>query len=124
MEQPVTIDLFELSFLAEACIPPVPIARSMFWTRLIDEIYNLLTEQERNQMFEWITNHDRFDMNNPDCREFYLRYNPDKQYIVEAKVRQTVGKFETYLGDNGMYKSKINLWVDPDSILSVKKKYS
>jgi len=30
------IDFFELAFLAEACIPPRPIARMMFWQHLTD----------------------------------------------------------------------------------------
>jgi hypothetical protein len=31
-----TIDFFELAVLAEACMPPNPIARTMFWQHLTD----------------------------------------------------------------------------------------
>ena len=44
MENKFNIDFFELCFLAEACIPPRPIARAMFWDTLINEHYYNLTE--------------------------------------------------------------------------------
>lgn len=56
----ITIDLFELAFLSEACIPPRPIARASFWDRLINEIYNQLSANERERLFDWITKNDLF----------------------------------------------------------------
>ena len=40
------IDFFELAFLAEACIPPVPIARAMFFADLSDKYYHQMTQEE------------------------------------------------------------------------------
>lgn len=68
------IDFFELAFLAESCIPPVPIARQTFWDRLIDEIYDQLNQTQRDRLFEWITANERFDLQNNDCRRFWYKY--------------------------------------------------
>lgn len=76
------IDFFELCFLAEACIPPVPIARACFWFKICDEYYHELTDNERNRMFEWITKNQKFNTDNEDCRLFYARYNPKNQFKV------------------------------------------
>lgn len=70
------IDFFELAFLSEACIPPVPIARQAFWDRLIDEIYDQLNQNERDMLFRWITKNKRFDKNNKDCERFYYKFTP------------------------------------------------
>jgi hypothetical protein len=84
MERIFKIDFFELAFLAEACIPPVPIARSMFWNRLIDEYHEQMSEDERARLFEWIQRNPRFNMNNPDCYVFAKRFDPDNQYAIHA----------------------------------------
>lgn len=70
------IDFFELAFLAEACIPPVPIARQTFWDRLIDEIYDQLNQNQRDRLFEWITKNERFDLKNKDCERFCYKFSP------------------------------------------------
>lgn len=76
------IGFFELAFLAEACIPPVPIARYCFWMELIDKYYFQMDDGHRKQFFEWINRNDKFDLDNSECRLFYDRYNPDNQYGV------------------------------------------
>ena len=50
------IDFFEFSFLVEACIPPSPIARAMFWRDVVDKYYHVLTPAERSKLFNWIGN--------------------------------------------------------------------
>lgn len=80
-----TIDFFELAFLVEACIPPVAIARYSFWTKVIDSIYYQLTNKQREQLYVWITDHPRFNIDNEDCNLFHLRYNPHNQYEVSVK---------------------------------------
>jgi hypothetical protein len=86
------IDFFEFAFLVEACIPPRPIARSMFWQEVIDKYYHVLTENERVRLFEWITTNSFFDLKNEDCRLFYARFNPANQYELEIEFE---GKRET-----------------------------
>ena len=57
------IDFFEFSFLVEACIPPRPIARAMFWDDVINKYYHVLTDNERQRLFEWINRCDNFTYN-------------------------------------------------------------
>ena len=55
-----SIDFFELSFLAEACIPQRPIARSMFWNNLTDVYWEQMSEQERASLFAWMNRNDYY----------------------------------------------------------------
>lgn len=75
------IDFFELAFLAEACIPPVPIARAMFFADLSDKHYSQMTQEERNRLFEWLV--PKLDLSNEDCQHFYARFNRHNQYKVK-----------------------------------------
>lgn len=81
------IDFFELAFLAEACIPPAPIARSMFWDNLIDHYWGQMTEDERIHLWEWLNINlvykERLDVGNEQVMMFEARYNPDNQYEVK-----------------------------------------
>ena len=45
-----TIDFFELAFFAEACIPPSPIARAMFWQNLTKRYWSQMTEDYDNSV--------------------------------------------------------------------------
>lgn len=81
------IDLFELSFLAEACIPPTPIARAMFWEKFTFEIHDKLSKDERSRVYEWLMKNHKLkgsiEKGNKEAIMFEARYNPDKQYVVE-----------------------------------------
>lgn len=79
------IDFFEFSFLVEACIPPSTIARAMFWQDVIDKHYNVLSENERDRLFNWIKRCLGFDLENEDCRLFHARFNPKNQYEVQTE---------------------------------------
>lgn len=80
------IDFFEFSFLVEACIPPVPIARSSFWDKVCNDYYHQLYPRERERLFEWIANNPKFkhsmEIGYEQCLAFYYRYNRDNQYRV------------------------------------------
>lgn len=80
------IDFFELCFLAEACIPPTPIARAHFWSKFTFEIWKELSIDERNRAYEWLMKHPRLQQaieeKNEDALLFEARYSPEKQYIV------------------------------------------
>lgn len=89
-ENKFEIDFFELCFLAEACIPPVPIARAMFFEKLSEEFYHKMTDNQRNKIFEWIK--PKLDLSNEDCKHFYDRFNPDNQYILEIDNFDSSGK--------------------------------
>ena len=75
------IDFFELAFLAEACIPPVPIARASFFADLSDKYYAIMTQEERNKLFEWLS--PKLDLTNEDCQHFFARFNMLNQYRVK-----------------------------------------
>lgn len=96
-ENRFNIDFFEFSFLVEACIPPRPIARSMFWDNVINKYYNVLTNEERVRLYEWINRNYSMqyslEKGNEDCELFNARFNPDNQYIVKTLYN---GKEEDY----------------------------
>ena len=96
------IDFFELSFLVEACIPPRPIARSMFFQSVSNNYYHEMSDDEREHLFRWIIKMDNFDIKNKDCQNFYNRFNPDNQYKVyvdydgEKEIKRTYLHNEKY----------------------------
>lgn len=83
------IDFFEFSFLVEACIPPRPIARAMFWDDVINKHYHTLTENERERLFEWVNRcsgmEHELEIKNEDCLLFNARFDKDNQYKVRCK---------------------------------------
>ena len=82
-----TIDFFELAFLAEACIPPAPIARTMFWQNLTNKYWSQMTEGERIHLFEWLQKNWQYEESlakEEDTQIFHARFNPDNQYLVKT----------------------------------------
>ena len=79
------IDFTEFAFLVEACIPPRPIARAMFWKDVCDKHYHSMTSSEREKLFDWIPRNPAFDLKNEDCAYFYARFNPENQFVVKCK---------------------------------------
>lgn len=80
-----TIDFFELCFLAEACIPPRPIARTVFWQNLTDIYWEKMTEGERRHLFEWMNKDMRYKESledEEDSKIFHARFDPENQYTV------------------------------------------
>lgn len=90
------IDFFEFSFLVEACIPPRPIARTMFFQRVSDEYYNIMTDVEKAKLFEWVQRSPNFDLDEEDCANFYARFNPDNQFEVVTSYMGKIEKKLTY----------------------------
>jgi len=102
------IDFFEFSFLVEACIPPVPIARSSFWDKVCNYYYHQLSADERNRLFEWITDNPKYKdgvkKKNEQCRIFWHRYNPACQYHVMSKIgRRPVEEHDCFYMDGNYY---------------------
>jgi hypothetical protein len=85
------IDFFELAFLAEACIPPRPIARAMFWQNLTKQYWYHMSEGERAHLFEWMNRNDWYKeslQKETDTKIFHARFDPDNQYIVKTKHKK------------------------------------
>jgi hypothetical protein len=102
----ITIDFFELAFLAESCIPPRPIARSSFWHRLINEIHNQLSVNERERLFEIIVKNTFFDKENEECQWFYARFNPKNQFWVSCFHEGKASTIQCFRKDDSYWTSK------------------
>jgi hypothetical protein len=85
------IDFFEFSFLVEACIPPRPIARAMFWDDVINKHYHALTENERKKLFDWVNRcygmEHGLENRNEDCLLFNARFDKENQYKVRCQFQ-------------------------------------
>jgi hypothetical protein len=93
------IDFFELSFLAEACIPPRPIARAMFWQNLTRQYWYHMSEGERAHLFEWMNRNDWYKeslQKEEDTKIFHARFDPDNQYTVETKDKRKKEKHRAF----------------------------
>lgn len=115
------IDFFELAFLAEACIPPRPIARTMFWQHLTDVYWEQMTEDQRDHLFDWMNmneNYKRSLETNEDTKMFHARFDPDSQYMVHTEKHET--PFRTYLLHGRYYISR-NTSIVEEAIIKVEK---
>ena len=99
------IDFFEYSFLLEACIPPVPIARSCVWDNSY-EIYHQLSPHERQSLVDWILHHGRFDLTNEECAQWFARFDQYHQYKVTTKFGAKTEVFTCYKYKKKYYTSK------------------
>jgi hypothetical protein len=117
------IDFFEFSFLVEACIPPRPIARAMFWDDVINKHYHVLTENERQRLFEWINRCDNFTYNlpkNEDCQLFNARFDKENQYTVETKYNSITENHRVFKWQGKYHISKTQS-VNEDYIVEITK---
>lgn len=119
------IDFFEFAFLVESCIPPKPIARSVFWDKVINYYYHVLTQKERDKLFEWINLNQYFknglEKKDMQCLMFYARYDPNNQYIVTIKYQNKKLDKEIFKF-NDRYHININTTIEPKYIINVRKK--
>lgn len=85
------IDFFEFCFLVEACIPPRPIARAMFWNKVIDQYHAQLTADQRKQLFDWISKCESFQKGiwerNEQCLLFHARFDPNNQFYNQKNTQ-------------------------------------
>jgi len=114
------ISYFELIFLAEATIPPVPIARGYFFEKLSDVYYHQLNEEQRVQLFEYITNNYKFSLENEDCRHFFARYNPKNQFKVHCFYNGKPDVIECYAFE-GNYHTIRNRNINPEYIKKIER---
>lgn len=125
-ENRFNIDFFEFAFLVEACIPPRPIARSMFWDKVIDVYYYRLTKDERARLYEWINKNWTFEKSLKEgeegCLLFNARYNPENQYLVETEYEGKQETYECFLYNDRYYTNK-NTSIQEQYIKNVSKKH-
>lgn len=114
------IDFFEFSFLVEACIPPRPIARSMFWDDVINIYYHQMTQDERERLLEWIQRHPSFKLEDDQCRMFKLRFDPDNQYLVKTRFNGEETEKQAFLVGDRYHTSK-SVSINTDYIIEIIK---
>jgi hypothetical protein len=118
-----TIDFFELAFLAEACIPPNPIARTMFWQHLTDVYWGQMSDEERDRLFEWLNRNDYYKQSlekEEDTQMFHARFDPNNQYMVYTTMdgKDDVNRAFKY---KDLYFVRSNSWITPEFITKVEK---
>lgn len=118
------IDFFEFSFLVEACCGRRPIARSMFFQRVIDKYYYVLTQNERDRLFEWLNRNSsfKFDLEKGEesCLLFNARFDKDNQFLVSTFFGGENKDVEAFLFQ-GRYYTKRNTSINEDYITKVVK---
>lgn len=118
-----SIDFYELAFLAEACIPPKPIARTHFWRNITDRYWHQMTEQQRNHLFSWMNRNDWYKeslQNEEYTKVFHARFNPDNQYMVKTNFQEKVEEHRAFLLD-GKYYTNHNTWIADEYIINKTK---
>lgn len=118
------IDFFEFSFLVEACIPPRPIARAMFWDDVINKHYNTLTDNERARLFKWMNrNHcmqDSIEQGNENCLIFNARFDPENQYKVHTIYNERFEIYDAFKWNDRYYITK-DTSIEDKFIIKVEK---
>jgi hypothetical protein len=118
------IDFFEFSFLVEACIPPRPIARSMYWHDVINTHYHTLTVNERVRLFEWINREygmeEGIKNGNEDCLVFNARFDPSNQYLIHTNFGGE-NKITEAFKWQGKYHTAINTSINEEYITKIEK---
>ena len=115
------IDFFELMFLAQACIQPTPIARSMFWDRLINELYNELSDTDIKQMYIALKrNMSEEQLNDKNNKIFLARFNPDNQYLIHTKYENKDERIITFKYENKYFVNKTK-WIEKEYITKIEK---
>ena len=118
-----TIDFFELAFLVEACIPPRPIARAMFWQSLTDKYWEQMTEGERAHLFEWLQKswvYEESLKEQEDTQVFHARFDPDNQYTIKVIYDGEESEYRAFKLNDNYYIGR-NRWVANEYIISVEK---
>lgn len=117
------IDFFELCFLAEACIPPKPIARTMFWQNLTNVYYDQMTGHERVKLFEFMNRNSWYEESlatQEDTQIFHARFDPDNQYIVTTNYNGEVGEWDAFKRNDKYYTSATKSIIE-DYITKIEK---
>lgn len=120
------IDFFEFAFLVEACSGRQPIARSMFFQRVIDKYYYVLTQDERDRLFEWINRSYSFESGletkDENCLLFNARFDKNNQFLVSTFFGGKENKTEAFLLD-GRYHTSKTTSINEAYIIKVEKLY-
>ena len=120
------INIEEYGILLSVCVPPRPIARSMFWLNSINiEFYRMNTD-ERNSLHEWISRNGYFQKGlqdgNKDIIHWDARYNPKNQYKVVTDFNGDIKEHLAYKLD-GRYHIRTNSTLMEEYITKIEQVY-
>jgi hypothetical protein len=119
-----TIDFYEFAFLVEACIPPRPIARTMFWQSITDKYWIQMTEAERAHLFEWMQKNSFYKESlkkEVDTQIFHARFDPDNQYMVKTGYKGKEDPHQRAFKMGDRYYIGSNTWISEEYIISIEK---
>jgi hypothetical protein len=118
------IDFFELLFLSQSCIPPVPIARTHFWDKLTNVHWGIMTEDERLQLFNSMNENIHYkkglEEKNENILIFHHRFDPNNQYIVHTTHNRKKEKYRTFLHNDEYHITK-NSFIQKEKIKKIEK---
>ena len=117
------IDFFELLFLAEACIPPSPIARATFWQNLTNVYYEQMTDNERSRLFSFMNRNEIYQESllfQEDTQIFHARFDPNNQYLVKYNYNGESREIHTFFR-NGKYWTFSTRLINEDFITEIIK---
>jgi hypothetical protein len=117
------IDFFELSFLAEACIPSTPIARAVFWSNLTDRYWEQMTQSERDSLFEWMNRNDFYKESlkeHESTQVFHARFDPNNQYLVKTKYKGEEKEVNAFMMNERYYIST-RTYIASEYIINITK---
>lgn len=118
------IDFFEFSFLVESCYGRRPIARTMFFERVIDKYYYVLTQNERDNLYSWLNRNlgfqDELKNKEESCLLFNARFDKGNQYLISYFFDGENNKKETFFYDNE-YRISKNTYIDKKYITQIGK---
>jgi hypothetical protein len=104
------IDFFEFSFLVSACAGRRPIARSMFFSRVIDKYYYVLSQIERDCLFDWLNRDSSFqydlEKEEESCLLFNARFDKNNQFLVYTFFDGEEKTYETFKFEDKYYTKK------------------
>lgn len=104
------IDFFEFSFLVSTCAGSRPIARSMFFSRVIDKYYYVLSQNERDCLFDWLNRDSSFqyglEKEEESCLLFNARFDKNNQFLVHTFFDGEEKIIEAFLLDGKYHTSK------------------
>ena len=120
MKQKIEIDFYYFTVLTKSCIPPCPPRMYDFWYKVIDDYYEILEDQERARLYDFITGVSYFQITNLDCALFAARYNPDNQYLVSSTFGPISETHPCFKWKDGYY-VKSNKSLVPEYITKVEK---
>jgi len=120
MKKKFKIDIIEFNFLVEACIPPRPIARSMFWDDVINIHYYNMTPDERSNLLRWIQLNPCFNLDNDDCKWFFDRFDIKNQYRIYSLHKDKEEIHECFKHSN-KYHTEKNKYISKEYIIKIEK---